>query len=213
MFKVNKRNDVGFVIQARLGSSRLPGKALLYYRGSTIIDYLLSSLIEQGISKDRICVATSTAHFDDVLTAYLLEKGYTVIRGDEANVFSRFQKVAQETGFKNIVRLTGDNPMIIGGLLKYCVTRHLQGKNALTSTREIHGTKITRYVPKGLSVDVISSDVMLSIDSESLNPFEREHVIPVFFSKHDVQVITDYNVEKQDGSIDTLDDYVRLFEI
>lgn len=204
--------EVGFVIQARLGSARLPAKALLYYRGSTILGYIIQSLLDLGISPNLICVATSTSPADDVLTSYLNEIGCRVVRGSEDNVFSRYQRVALETGFKNMVRLTGDNPLINTELLMHCVKSHLQKKSALTTTRKIEGTKVIRYVPKGSSVDVLKSDLILSIDNTKLNKFEKEHVIPIFFKKFNVQLIKDFRVSSSDASIDTFDDYIRLFE-
>jgi spore coat polysaccharide biosynthesis protein SpsF len=203
--------EVGFVIQARLGSTRLPAKALLYYRGTTILGYIIQSLLDFGISHNLICVATSSSPLDDVLNSYLTEIGCRVVRGSEDNVFSRYQRVALETGFKNMVRLTGDNPSINTELLMHCVKSHLRRKSALTTTRKIEGTKVIRYVPKGLSVDVINSDFMLSIDNTTLNKFEMEHVIPIFFKKFNVQLIRDFSVSTSDASIDTLDDYARLF--
>jgi spore coat polysaccharide biosynthesis protein SpsF len=203
--------EVGFVIQARLGSTRLPAKALLYYRGTTILGHIIQSLLDCGISPNLICVATSTSRLDDALNSYLTEIGCQVFRGSEDNVFSRYQGVAIETGFKNMVRLTGDNPSINTELLMHCVKLHLRNKNALTTTRKIEGTKVIRFVPKGLSVDVINSNFMLSIDNKSLNKFEMEHVIPIFFKKSNVQLVKDFIVSTSDSSIDTLDDYVRLF--
>ena len=111
------RGDTGFIIQARLGSSRLPGKALLFFRGSTIIGSILDQLIEAGVSKTSICIATSTSKLDDVLSLYLEGLGYRMFRGDEEDVLSRFQGAAVATEFKNIIRLTGDNPRLNLGLI------------------------------------------------------------------------------------------------
>ena len=113
--------EVGFVIQSRLGSTRLPAKALLYYRGTTILGYIIQSLLDCGINPNLICVATSTSRLDDALNSYLTEIGCQVFRGSEDNVFSRYQGVAIETGFKNMVRLTADNPSINTELLMHCV--------------------------------------------------------------------------------------------
>lgn len=208
-----ENEDVGFVIQSRLGSTRLPGKALLYFGGTTIIGYLIKSLINCGVDKKYLCIATSTSPIDNLLTEYIEHLGYNVIRGDEENVFSRYQKVASETGFKHIVRLTGDNPLINFDLIKHCIKKHLQSNTALTTTRDIKGDQITRYVPKGLSVDVISSKALLSVDDKKLDSYEAEHVIPTFFESFEVQLIKDFVVEDEDRSIDTIDDYSRLFKI
>lgn len=204
--------ELGFVIQARLGSHRLPGKALLYYSGSTVIGYLINSLIENGIKKESICVATSRSHIDNVLANYINGIGIKVVRGDEKNVLSRYQKTAYDTGFKNIVRLTGDNPLIEPSLIHYCINEHLKADVALTTTRKIENRTVTRYVPKGLSVDVINSEALLSIDASKCDEYEKEHVIPFFFKNLNVKFIKDYVIKSEDMSIDTIEDYVRLFQ-
>ena len=77
----------------------------------------------------------------------------------------------------------------------------------------IKGDQITRYVPKGLSVDVLTSDALLSVDDKKLNSYEAEHVIPTFFENFEVQLIKDFAFEGEDRSIDTIDDYAKLFKI
>ena len=210
MFEDNK---IGFAIQSRLGSNRLPGKALLYYGGSTVLGFLIKSLLEYGVQKESLCVATSTSAIDDVLAVYTNHLGCRVVRGDENNVFSRYQKVAAETGFKNIVRLTGDNPCVNFNLLEHCLGKHIRGDAALTTTRNIEGQKITRYVPKGFSIDIINSKALLSIDSKTLNKYETEHVIPHFFSNFKVQIVKDFIINSSENSVDTIEDYVKLFKI
>ena len=64
-----------------------------------------------------------------------------------------------------------------------------------------------------MSVDVITSKTLLSVDDKKLDSYEAEHVIPTFFENFEVQLIKDFVVEGQDRSIDTIDDYVRLFKI
>ena len=93
-----ENEDVGFVIQSRLGSTRLPGKALLYFGETTIIGYLIKSLINCGVDKKYLCIATSTSPIDNLLTEYIEHLGYNVIRGDEENVFSRYKRLLQKLG-------------------------------------------------------------------------------------------------------------------
>ena len=82
----------------------------------------------------------------------------------------------------------------------------------LTSTREIlKDNSVQRYAPKGLSVDVIKGQSMLKIDGNSLNDFEREHVIPVFYKgTHKVHLIKCYSKLDGNYSIDTPDDLINL---
>ena len=90
MNKIFENKKVGFVIQARLGSQRLPGKALLSFGNSTIIGHLINKLIESGIDKRLIYIATTTSHLDNVLTTYIKKFGIQIVRGDEDNVLNSF---------------------------------------------------------------------------------------------------------------------------
>lgn len=199
--------NIGFVIQARLGSSRLPGKALLYFGGTTVLGYLINSLLDNGVADTHLCVATSDSPSDDVLSSYVADLGLSSVRGSESNVLERFQNVADATDFDHLVRLTGDNPIVDPLLINYCIERHLASNVALTSTRLIQDEEIIRYVPKGLSVDVMRTAELLSIDTLTCSPYEQEHVIPFFFKKFDFHVVKDYETYVRTHSIDTLQDY------
>ena len=82
----------------------------------------------------------------------------------------------------------------------------------ISSTRDIFvDKKINRNVPKGLSIDIISCNTLLSIDQKKLNEYEKEHVIPVFYNgNYNVNLIQSLISYKDDLSIDTEDDFKRI---
>lgn len=102
---------IGIIVQARLGSTRLPGKILKqFYDGKTLLETLLEKLHKiKGIS---IIVATSDSVNDDLLESFLKKKGEVVFRGSENDVLSRFIQAAQVNGIDGIVRICSDNPFI-----------------------------------------------------------------------------------------------------
>ena len=99
------------VVQARMGSSRLPGKVLKKIEDKTIIEILLHRLsLSNNI--DKIILATSTNSENDILFNKVNELGFEVFRGSENDVLSRYYNCVKEYRPKAIVRITGDCPLI-----------------------------------------------------------------------------------------------------
>jgi spore coat polysaccharide biosynthesis protein SpsF len=103
--------NIGIIIQARLGSTRLPGKILLpFYGEQTIIDILMDKLHQATASK--VIVATTTDPGNDLLVEYLEGRNELVFRGSENDVLDRFIKAAEKYQLDGIVRICSDNPFI-----------------------------------------------------------------------------------------------------
>lgn len=116
--------NLGFIIQARMASTRLPGKILKdFYRENTILDIILQKL--HRIPDSVVVVATSTNEADDALAAYLSDKGERVFRGSENDVLQRFIEAAEENGIDGIIRICSDNPFLdIDGLCQLAQAAH-----------------------------------------------------------------------------------------
>lgn len=180
-----KYEGVGIVIQARMGSTRLPGKVMKPLYGKPLLGFLLDRIGGFGFEGVEIIVATTTQEEDEVIVAYCEGQSIRCIRGSEIDVFDRYQQVAKVACLSHIVRLTADNPLVDKNVLRFAMDSHLANSAALSSTRKIANEKVVeRYVPKGHSVDVIDCGALLEISSENLTVFEQEHVIPVFFNGH-----------------------------
>lgn len=103
--------NIGIIIQARLGSTRLPGKVLLpFYGGQTIIDILMDKLHQATAS--QVVIASTTDPGNDLLVNHLQAKGEHVFRGSENDVLDRFIKAAEKYQLDGIVRICSDNPFI-----------------------------------------------------------------------------------------------------
>ena len=101
---------IGIIIQARLGSTRLPGKILKqFYGDKTLLETVINNLQKTGA---KIIVATSLNHNNDTLETFLKERGITVYRGSEDDVLSRFIEAAEENKVDGIVRICSDNPFL-----------------------------------------------------------------------------------------------------
>ena len=103
--------NIGIIIQARMGSTRLPGKILKpFYGGKTLLETLLENL--HKVKGVKVIVATSVNENNDQLESFLREKNELVCRGSEDDVLDRFIKAAEENNIDGIVRICSDNPFM-----------------------------------------------------------------------------------------------------
>lgn len=103
--------NIGIIIQARMGSTRLPGKILKKFDGEkTLLETLLENL--HKVSGVKVIVATSVNANNDQLESFLLEKGELVYRGSESDVLDRFIQAAETNHVDGIVRICSDNPFL-----------------------------------------------------------------------------------------------------
>tara|TARA_B100001971_G_scaffold91116_1_gene84055 strand:+ start:2666 stop:3379 length:714 start_codon:yes stop_codon:yes gene_type:complete len=204
-------DPTAFVIQARMNSSRLPGKVLYDFCGKPMLKFQIDLLRKNDLGID-IVVATSNNSENDKIEKLCVDSNIDCVRGDEENVLKRFSKVAELLGLRHIIRLTGDNPLPSLDVIKSCVETHLRAVPDLTSTRQVmKDCSVKRYIPKGLSVDILNCKTLLLINQNSLNDFEKENVIPVFFrQEYNVEIICDYDIGLPELSVDTLEDYERV---
>ena len=163
------------LIQARLGSSRLPGKSKLPLPLSalgdehTILGHVVGR-VRQAASVSEVMVATTTQPLDDPLAALAHRLGVGVFRGDEQDVLGRFAGALAQAGpFATVVRLTADNPAIDPAFLDAAVAHHLA-----TGADYMHTTGL----PLGTNLEVISAAALRRAHHEATLPDEREHVTP-----------------------------------
>jgi len=204
--------DIAIIIQARMGSTRLPGKILLPFCQDTVLGFLITRLKGYGIKK--ICIATSKNKENDCLVDFCLQKDIFIYRGDEMNVFDRFQEIAKTIEERNIIRLTGDNPLIEENLILSAYYLHNSTNADLTTTRKIVNEEVISYLPKGQTIDILKKDTLLKIDQTKLDSFDREHVISYFFKgDYKIEYLKSFENSKHGDkklSIDTYGDYNRI---
>ncbi|MEO1039645.1 MAG: hypothetical protein AAFX09_08870 [Pseudomonadota bacterium] len=158
------------VIQARTGSSRLPGKVLMPIRGSqSILDHQCRRLKTiSGVNE--LVIATTEAPADDDIAAIGRRHGVRVVRGSTEDVLSRFVTAARLTLADTLVRITSDSPLRDPWVIERCVAHHHEQN--LEYTRPAPGA-----LPKGMRAEVIQASVLRQIDSDpDTTPREREHV-------------------------------------
>lgn len=167
-------------IQARMGSSRLPGKVLKELSGKVILERIIDNITSDF---SDIVVLTSDKVVDDEIEYFCNARNVSCFRGDEDNVFFRFKAATKKYRPDYIVRICADSPFMNGKIISR-VTSQIEDKIDLVSTRFIDSTnKVHSFSAKGLSVDVINVESLLGVDENALSGVEKEHVIPVFYRK------------------------------
>lgn len=160
---------VAFIIQARMKSTRLPGKILLPIplgNGKPLLSWIIDEL-KNSKYKGKIIVATSGNLENDVLASFCNLNNIDCFRGKEENVLSRFVAIAKQDKYDCIVRLTADNPIIDIAVLDDTIATHFADNNDYTKTEGL---------PIGMNFEVISSKALLDIENHPISDADKEHV-------------------------------------
>lgn len=165
------------VLQARMSSTRLPGKVMRPIMGAPMIERHLERL-RACETLDRLVVATSLDSSDDPLVAHLEGLGVAVFRGSLDDVLGRFRAAAVAFGpAAHVVRLTADCPLADPEVIDACVRLHLaSGADYTSNTR-------TRTYPDGLDAEVMTATALETAAAEAADPYEREHVTPFLWRR------------------------------
>jgi spore coat polysaccharide biosynthesis protein SpsF len=160
------------IIQARMGSTRLPGKVLADIHGRPMLRWLLDRI--QSIKEiSEIVVATTTNSEDDELEKWLNIEKVTCYRGSENDVLDRFFCCAEGRMADIIVRVTADDPLKDPALVSEAIS-------VLTSSESVDycSNSLNPTYPEGLDIEVFRYSALIRANKEALLPSEREHVTP-----------------------------------
>lgn len=166
--------ELGIIIQARMGSTRLPGKVLLplpLQDGKPMLEHIMEGFRRVPISKS-IVVATSTDPEDDVIESFCRRYDVECFRGAKDDVLSRYQQLASRKSFSSILRYTADNPFVDPDLVEKAYAFHLKNKADLT---------ITEGLPLGIHLEFMTKTALLNLPEDELSEMDKEHV--TFFMK------------------------------
>ena len=167
---------IGAIVQARMGSGRLPGKSLRSIAGQPMLQYVLDRL-QRCPDVDRIVVATSTAPCDDALAGYCEDRGIACVRGSEHDVASRFMSALEREPLDAFVRVCGDRPLLDQALVSRAVGLYRAGDHDLVTN------VWPATFPPGQTVEVVRTATFLAAIA-GMNAADREHVTPLFYRDH-----------------------------
>lgn len=202
------------IIQARMSSSRLPGKVLLDLAGKPMLAQVIERA-SRGQTVDQVVIATTTASADDPIEAMGRERGWPVFRGSEFDVLDRYYQAARWAGAERIVRITADCPVIDPDVIDQVVHAFDDSQADFACNRLPPPWK--RTWPIGLDTEVCAFTGLEQAWREARLPFEREHVMPYFYDvegRFKVVVVDhdpDYGALR--WTVDTPEDLQLLHEI
>lgn len=205
---------IGFIIQARMGSTRLPGKVLMpipIITGKPVLSWIVQSLKRSKYFKENnICVATSTNKMDDIIYKYCIKSKINCYKGSESDVLGRFCKIIEEEQFDIIIRLTADNPLLDISILDELITFHLANKNHYNCTKGL---------PLGMNFEIVDAATLIKINKLKLSKSNREHVtlyikMNSLFKKGSLNFEKKYvNLSKKRLTIDYYSDFIVVSSI
>jgi len=202
---------VAAFIQARMGSSRFPGKVLAPFHGRPIIQHVLDGVRSvSGI--EPIVVLTSDQPLDDPLVDYIQSSGHAAFRGSLHNVFSRFQLCAKEFPADWILRICADSPLLSPKVIREVASF------AETTDSDLVTTRFAPQFPKGQNVEMIRASVLREVDVTKLTDHDREHVTPWFYRNPDLFQIAhakhvEIDLPGKSYTVDTPQDLKRLEDL
>ncbi len=162
------------IIQARLGSTRLPGKVLLPLAGKPVILHVYER-IKQCINIDKIIVATSTSNGDKAIVRLFEDFGVPVFRGSEEDPLDRFFHVATKYKLQHIVRIMADCPVVDPDVVDKIISHYLEKNYDFCYLRG--------EFPTGLDVTVFSYQTLKKAWQNTECLSDRQHISP-YISKH-----------------------------
>ncbi len=168
------------ILQARMSSSRLPGKVLAPILGVPMIGRQVERL-RRSRRIDRLTVATSVHPSDDDLAAWCEGAGLSVFRGPLDDVLDRFCGVLTDfPQTSTVVRLTADCPLADWTVIDQVIAHH-----AASGADYTNNTTPERTFPHGLDAEAVRPDALRAAWTEAKDPYEREHVTPFIYRRPD----------------------------
>ncbi|MCW8138889.1 MAG: glycosyltransferase family protein [Planctomycetota bacterium] len=165
------------IIQARLGSSRLPGKVLMDIAGRPMLERVVERA-RRAITLDEVVVATTTEPADEQIVALAADRGWRAYRGSQEDVLDRYVQVARAVAADVVVRITSDCPLIDPGVIDQVVRGRAEGGADYCS----NGLG-RRTFPRGLDVEALTREALERADREATRAHEREHVTPYLYER------------------------------
>lgn len=195
------------VIQARMGSTRLPGKILMELGGKQVLLHVIDRVHQAGVF-DEVVVATTLRVIDDEAADLAGLHGATVIRGDENDVLSRYGLAAKATHADAIMRITSDCPLIDPDVLYDMAKRYQVGDAALVTNARV------RSYPRGLDAELFSRAALEAMLTDAHQSSEREHVTPFLYAHPERFAIVDHIADTDHSdlrlTLDTQEDFELL---
>ena len=192
------------IVQARMSSTRFPGKVLEDLQGAPMIIRQLER-IQRATSLDQVVVATTTDPSDDPLVEILEQAHIQYVRGDLDDVLGRFIKVIDEFNPEVVIRLTADCPLASPQVIDEVVTAFLN-----SDVDYLSNTMKPTY-PDGIDVEVVRPEALRFVDATTQDQPEREHVTLGVYRRPEIfqirNIVNDIDLSSLRWTVDTPEDF------
>lgn len=199
--------SLGVFIQVRLGSTRLPGKALLELAGATVIQHVMRAV---GAIRADVNALLTDAASEAALRPVAALEGFELLVGPDEDVLARYAMAARAWSVEEVIRVTGDNPLTSANLAREILREHRSGRMDLSHYLGI---------PWGTGVEVLQADALFAAERAARLPEEREH-ISTFLYRHPeefriLEAPAPARADFPDGraTVDTTDDLARVRQL
>lgn len=200
------------IIQARMGSTRLPGKVMLDLCGKTVLEHVIQR-VKRVKNIDEIVIATTTDKKDDVIIEEALKCGAKVFRGSEEDVLSRYYYSAKENEADIIIRITSDCPLIDPEVANDVIDFYFRNMDKF----DYVSNTLERTFPRGLDTEVFSFKVLEKAFNEATLQRDREHVTPYIWDNPNMFSLgcykNDVDYSKYRWTLDTEEDFELIRRI
>lgn len=206
------RKKVSAIIQARMGSARLPNKVLMDIESNPLLWHVINRL---GFSKeiDEIILAIPDTKENDVLEQFAKQQKIKYFKGSENDVLSRYHQAAEKFACEVVVRVCADRVAIDPEITDLVIKKHLIGDADYTSNT------LKPTFPAGQEVEVFNINVLQRAESEGTQPYQREHVTPYIYLHPEIFNLQ--NIEAEGGlrrpeirlTVDTKEDFELVSQI
>ncbi|MCG2782454.1 MAG: glycosyltransferase family protein [Candidatus Altiarchaeales archaeon] len=204
--------DTVAIVQARMGSTRLPGKVMKDLLGKPMLQHMMERL-SMAEAIDKIVIATSEREENRVVVELSKKLGIEYFIGSEDDVLDRYMKAAREFNASTVVRIGADEPLVDPGIVDLVIAKHFESEADLTTTM------FRRTFPKGVDLEVMPIEVLERMNRLAKLPEDREHVTLYAYNNPDVFRIN--NVEAEGKlrrpeitlTVDTQEDFNRVEKI
>ena len=198
------------IIQARMGSKRLPGKVLMKIGKDNILNKIILS-VKKVIGISDIIIATTLNREDNKIINYCKKNKINYFRGSTSNVASRFYKILTLKDSKYFIRLNADSPFLDYRIIKKLISK-IKDNNF-----DIITNVLKKSFPKGQSVEILKKEIYIKHYKKINNKYDKEHVTSYFYKNKKKFKIYNYfnrqNFSNINLSIDTIKDLKKIRNI
>lgn len=206
--------NIAIIVQARMGSTRLPGKVLKPVLGKPLLGYLIERLRKVRLA-NQIIIATTQEPLDDVIESFCQRLNVACFRGASENVLDRYLEAAKKYSVDIVVRITADCPLIDPSLIDNVIKAYLQNENALDYVSNC--ATFERTFPRGMDTELVTVDALTRINKFLDLTLDKEHVTsfihrkPNLFRRLDLCQAVDQSMYRL--TVDMEEDFILIKKI